>query len=162
MADIRHMVTLRFDRHRLRHAVWLTLVAWLFALTAGVVNACMLTPQGGAGSDIDAASFPRTVVHAEQASPASEVAGFEHEGQLAPHGQGQDPGKGSCLKFCDDGSTALSNDRASAPDPGVPPLAAIAPWSPFVEKAGLGARLSLRQPGARGPSLVIRYLRLTR
>lgn len=156
------MHAVHFDRQRLRHTVRVTLVAWLFALSAGVVNACMLTPQGTFGVGVDAALPLRSAAHAQIASPSRVVAHAE-EGDLFPqHGAGPDSGKDSCLKFCDDESSALSKGKSSTLDPGVALLAGIARWNSIVPKTPLGTRLSLRQPPAQGPPLVIRLLRLTR
>jgi len=156
------MHAVHFDRQRLRHTVWVTLVAWLFALSAGVVNACMLAPAGAVGVGVDAASPLRTAAHAEVPNP-SRVVVHGGEGGLYPqHGPGPDSGKDSCLKFCDDESSALSKSKGSTLDPGVALLAGIARWNPIVPKTPLGTRLSLRRPPAQGPPLVIRFLRLTR
>lgn len=105
------MHALAFYRRRLRHAVWVTLLAWLLAITAG------------------------------------------HE---------QDVGTDACLKFCEDGFSALSKGSTSTLDPGVPLLAATAPWRSIVPNAGIGTGLSLRRPAARGLPLFIRFLRLIR
>lgn len=153
---------MRFDHKSLRHTVRVTLVAWLFALGAGVVNACMLTPQGPAGVGVDVASPLRSVAHAEVPNRSRVVANGEHGELPAQHGPRHDSGKDSCLKFCDDESSALSKGKSSTLDPGVALLAGVARWNPIVPKTPLGERLSLRQPPAQGPSLVIRFLRLTR
>lgn len=42
------MHALGFHRRRLRRTVWLTAMAWCFALFSGVVNACLLAPAGAA------------------------------------------------------------------------------------------------------------------
>lgn len=162
ITDIRRMHAVHFDRQRLRQTVRVTLVAWLFALSAGVLNACMLTPLGAFGFGVGAASPPRTAPHAEVPSPSRVVAHGEDGGHFQQHDPGPDSGRDSCLKFCDDESSALSKGTSSTLDPGVALLVGIARWNPIVSKTVLGVRLSLRQPPAQGPPLVIRYLRLTR
>ncbi|MDO8420302.1 MAG: hypothetical protein Q7S90_09715 [Rubrivivax sp.] len=158
------MRAVHFDRQGLRRTVWGTLVAWLLALSAGVVNACMLTPQGTLGGD--AASALRYAAHTETSSRSGEVVHgnvVDSSPRLGQgQGQGQDVAKDSCLKFCDDESSALSAGKIPALDPGVPLLAAIAPWSSSVPNTFVGTRLSLQRPPAQGPPLVIRLLRLTR
>lgn len=155
------MHALHFHRRRLRHTVRVTLVAWLFALCAGVVNACMLTPQGSGGPGVFAPSPLPSAARAEHASASKDAGHRGHDDPVAGHGHEQDAGKDGCLKFCDDESSALSKNKIPVPDPGVPLLVSMAPWSPIVPNAGLGTRLSRGRPTSQGPPLVIRFLRLT-
>jgi hypothetical protein len=159
-ADIHHMHTLRFHRRRLRHIVWVSLAAWLFALTAGVVNACMLTPQDSVGHGVSGAPPHQSAAHAEDAGGTGVAGHGDHGGPVSNPGPQPDAGKDGCLKFCDDESSALSKSAATTLDPGVPLLAAIEAWSPIVSTVSLGTRLPLGRPGAQGPPLVIRFLRL--
>lgn len=76
--------------HRtLRHTTWLMLVVWLFALGAGVANACLLDTAG----DTSHASFHVT------ASGASIA--HTHSQELP------DPATAGCLKFCDESTLAI-------------------------------------------------------
>lgn len=152
---------LSFHRRHLRHTVWATLGAWLFALTAGVVNACMLVPQGSAGHGVLAASSSQSAAQTDHASALREAGQLGHDESVPEPGQVQDAGKVSCLKFCDDESSALSKSTTTALDLGEPLLVAVAPWSPIVQSSILGTKLSLRRPPVHGPPLVIRILRLT-
>lgn len=132
------MYAIRNSTHRMQRLVWLTLLAWSFALASGIANACVLSLSARAAG----ASSPPAQMHAH-----------EHE----PGSAGQD----SCLKFCDDESSALAKSTSYAADLGaalvdprlerrlaVPPLQAD-PGAP------------LEPPRAQGPPLVIRFLRLT-
>ena len=148
------MHALRFDRRRLRHTVWVMLLAWAFALLAGAVNACMLAPQVLAGqglsSDISA--------HAEGARGERGHDGFgvpDHHREEQSHAA-----KDNCLEFCDNQSSALSKSHHSSLDSDTPAIVASAPWDPIIPKAHL-AKLVIQRPIAQGPPLVIRLLRLT-
>jgi hypothetical protein len=75
------------------------------------------------------------------------------------HQQGSS-GKDTCLKFCDDESSAVFKSTTLGVDlvvalvqPGVRHIA--------VPVANLGAGWLLEQPRTQGPPLVIRFLRLT-
>lgn len=148
------MLAFRTSSRRLRHAVWVTLLAWLFALAAGVVNACVL-------------SFPSAVAHGlfaeSHAAPLQVVTDTEHHDRapVERHKQGQNSANDSCLKFCDDESSALSKGSTSALDPGAALVAAVESRGAVVPTTNLGASLSLQRPTAQGPPLVIRLLRLT-
>lgn len=77
-------------RHSLRRATWMILAVWLFALGAGVANACLLSPpENGAH-----ASLTATPHHL----PAAE----------SRHGERTDPIDAGCLKFCDETPLAIT------------------------------------------------------
>jgi len=152
---------LSFLRRRLRHTVWVTLGAWLFALTAGVVNACMLVPQGSAGHGVLAALSSQSAAQTDHASALREAGQLGHDESVPEPGQVQDAGEVSCLKFCDDESSALSKRKTSALDLGEPHLVAVAPGSPIVQSRILGTKRSLLRPAVHGPPMAICFLRLT-
>jgi hypothetical protein len=149
------MIAFRNHRRRLRQTAWVTLLAWVFALTTGVVNACVLSAPSAAIRGTAAESHATSSSHA--------VAGTEHhdQGLAAYHKHEQDNGNGSCQKFCDDESSALSKDSSSALSPGVALVAAVEWPGAVVSIASVGTALSLERPTAQGPPLVIRLLRLT-
>jgi hypothetical protein len=132
------------------------LAAWLLALTAGVVNACVLNIPSSATRGLiaqsQAAHLSRTVADTEP-----------HDGvPLTHHQHEQNGANDSCLKFCDDESSALSKGNTSpTPDAGAA-LVAAAQWpAAVVPVTHTGTVLSLQRPIAQGPPLVIRLLRLT-
>ncbi|MFW2355186.1 hypothetical protein [Hydrogenophaga sp.] len=77
-------------RHSLRHATWMILTVWLFALGAGVANACLLN-QSNSGSHSSFAAMPQDVPVAQ-----------------THHGEKSDPDDAGCLKFCDEASLAIT------------------------------------------------------
>jgi hypothetical protein len=127
------------------------LVAWLLALTGGVVNACVLNIPSAAThalfAESQAARFSRVVADTEH-----------HDG----HRHEQTGANDSCLKFCDDESSALSKgNTSSTPDAGAALVAAVQLRGAVVPITRAGTGLSLQRPPAQGPPLVIRLLRLT-
>lgn len=68
-------------RRSLRHTTWMILVVWLFALVAGVANACLLTEPN--------ASSPLSLTAIQHEIPFAEF----------HHGEQADPGNDGCLKF---------------------------------------------------------------
>lgn len=77
-------------RRSLRHTTWMILVVWLFALVAGVANACLLTEPNATGP-LSLTAIPHEIPVAE----------FHH-------GEQADPGNDGCLKFCDEASLAIT------------------------------------------------------
>lgn len=90
-------------RRSLRHTTSMILVVWLFALAAGVANACLLTEPN--------ASSPLSLTATPHETPFAEFL----------HGETADPGNDGCLKFCDEASLAITKvDQPIADDsPGV-------------------------------------------
>jgi hypothetical protein len=136
----------------LRRVVWLTLLTWSFALASGVVNACVLNLA------------ERT---AEGSTPAPHIEAATHAGPSAGIGghaaddHGGSSGKNTCLKFCDDESSALAKSTHCGADV----LAALVDLRVerrlAVPAVKLASGLLPEPPRAQGPPLVIRFLRLT-
>jgi hypothetical protein len=161
MAHIHSMTAFHFNRRQLRRTAWATLVVWVLAMAAGVVNACALTPSGAAER---AALQVGIMVHdGHVGAPSSSAIESHHEPTEAVghHGHGQDSGKGSCLKFCDDESSAIAKVKLPVVDLSATLLTAAVPWSAIVAAGGAGFRHLLERPESQGPPLVIRFLRLT-
>jgi hypothetical protein len=142
------MFSFHFNSSR-RRTAGVLLVVWLFAVAAGVVNACALTPTGLSA---------HAGVHADVAAHGSH---HDDDRLIDRHRQEQPPGKDSCLKFCDEESSAIAKVKSPAVDPGstLPTLAE--PWRATVHASGAGPWQSPERPGSHGPPLVIRLLRLT-
>jgi hypothetical protein len=155
------MHALSFHRRRLRRTVWLIMIAWLFALTSGVVNACLLVSPGAERIGVAPPGHSSAGTPEKSSGLVNDIGRLGHVGPDAPSEHEQGAGADSCLKFCDDGSSALSKSTSSTADPGVSIFAAVAPWCPIVSGARLASRLSLGEPTAHGPPVVIRFLRLT-
>ncbi|MDP2742361.1 MAG: hypothetical protein Q8O50_02685 [Hydrogenophaga sp.] len=80
---------MHLSRRSLRHITTMILVMWLFALGAGVANACLLNaPDGSSQSSFSLASPGTPVAH-------------DHQNE-APN-----PGTAGCLKFCDEPRLAI-------------------------------------------------------
>jgi hypothetical protein len=158
------MAAVHFDRRGLRRTAWAMLVVWLFALTAGAVNACMLAPVGPAERAAGPVSHADIAAHEPAAGSATGTRdGSRHDRAepVFPHGHAEDSGKVSCLKFCDDESSAIAKVKLAFVDPGSSPLTVHQPWNALVATGSAGFRPSRQRPGSRGPPLVIRFLRLT-
>jgi hypothetical protein len=121
------------------------LVAWLFALGMGVVNACVVTPPAVDGHRV------AVIGQHDLAEPATH----------AHHGHGDAIGQTGCLKFCADESSTLSKSPVPALDLGLPLLAMVSAWQPVGPMTAIGTRLAFDRPMPHGPPLVIRFLRLT-
>jgi len=159
------MHAFRSSSRRLRQFVWLTLLAWSFALASGVVNACLLTLPGPITDGTPPPVHGEAATHARPDdkakglhSAAGGEAGVANLVQYE-HQQGSS-GKDTCLKFCDDESSAVVKSTSLGVDlvvalvePGVPRIAA--------PLATIGSGWLPEQPRAQGPPLVIRFLRLT-
>lgn len=159
------MYVFRPSARRLRHIVWLTLLAWLFALSAGVVNACVLSLPDAATSGLESANrlesawlgsnrhLPKSDTHAgPQAHGTTAVGQGDH---------GQDTGKDPCLKFCSDESKALPKGKSCGSDLTVVFVADVAWYLASAPTLSVASRVSRERPTSRGPPLVIRFLRLT-
>lgn len=155
------MTSLTFQRRHLRRTAALTLMAWVLALLAGLVNACQVQPHGsGTQAPVAAARG----VAAERGKYATQVPYRDRVDQDAAGehgGPSPDTGKSDCLKFCDDESSSLPSGEASQPDlPGMVRVARIEwqPASPTVTAETGGAA---ERHVSQGPALFIRFRRLT-
>lgn len=75
-------------RRSLRHAAWMVLAVWVFALGAGVANACLSSAWKDSGHASPPTVHQDTRAHADQ-HQRSDLIGTE------------------CLKFCDEASQAI-------------------------------------------------------
>ena len=141
------MSTFHLTHRRLRRTAGVTLVVWLLALAAGVVNACALGPAGP----------ERVGLHAEV--PSHEQ--HRDDGERPGHHHGSDSGQKSCLKFCDDESSSVTTAKASQADfVGMVTVASI-DWLAAMPTATGAPWRQVERPASQGPPLFIRFLRLT-
>lgn len=85
-------------RRSMRQTTGMILAMWLFALFAGVANACLL-------SEASAGSHPPFTARSHEV-PVSQ----NH------HGEQADPGDAGCLKFCDEASLAITKVNQPSAD----------------------------------------------
>jgi hypothetical protein len=159
------MHAFRNSTQRLRRLVWLTLWAWSFALLSGVVNACVLNlaeramERSSPSSRLETATHARLADSIEARGPTGHDAdsGSLHRQEREHGSSGQD----SCLKFCDDESSALAKSSAAGVDIGATLVDARLGRHLAVAATQADAGSMPEPPRAHGPPLVIRFLRLT-
>jgi hypothetical protein len=102
-----------------RRTVFAVLAVWLFALSSGWANACLLQDRS-------------THIHRQSDSTSvaarTPVVSAGHVGAVSEHDGASDAAKGACLKVCDDGTQTLVKWQANfdLPDAGMtPPVAFI-------------------------------------
>lgn len=131
-----------------RQLAALMLFVWLFALAAGIVNACALGQAPGRHANL---------ALSEPAEHGHEHAGADDSAPVpAP----------ACLKFCDDERSTLNlpvKDPGSAADLLSPPQQLQPTLLAWTSGEGLAPLAPLAQPPYRetGPPIPIRFLRLT-
>lgn len=119
-----------------RKAASFMLAVWLFALAAGVANACLLEASAHGGHQ----SSSKTVHSTSHASAPA-------------HGHEQSS-KAPCLKACDEGAQAVQGSNGmDSVDPGAPPLSAVL-WTAVVaisvrHQKGFDSPPSLSDPPER-------------
>lgn len=139
------------DSHSKRSAAFVVLLLWVFALVAGVANACVLEAHG---THFHADSSK--VVGDELASDHTHV----HPRTAGSHDQ-QDHSKASCQKFCDDESHLVikQNHGVDQPDMGPTPLVAVL-WT-LAEAASVEPlNMEIMLAAATTVPLRLRYARL--
>ena len=155
------MLTLPFHRRHLRRTTWVTLLAWVLALLAGLANACQLQPHEPGAS----ASTSRAHAASSEGGLHSAQALHVETGHYQRHAEDDDApadaGKAGCLKFCDDESSAVAKGQSAQTDIAGPVMVSSVEWRPAVPKATVAMRRSAARPPSQGPPLVIRFLRLT-
>jgi hypothetical protein len=91
---------MHLSRRSLRQTTWMILAVWLFALGAGVANACSL-------------NVPNDSIHS-----SVPVAHQHTPGTPGHHDEQPEPNSAGCLKFCDEASLAITKvDQPIAHDP---------------------------------------------
>ena len=142
------MHAFRSSTRRLQRFVWLTLLTWSFALASGVVNACVL-------------SLPERTAEGSNPALHSEAGLSEGSGGHGADDHGGISGKDTCLKFCDDESSALAKSTTYGADVVTALVDVRVERRLAVPAAKVDSSLLPEPPRAQGPPLVIRFLRLT-
>lgn len=143
---------------RLRRIAAQVLLMWLFALSAGIANACVLEAQ----SRRDAASLVHDIDHVAVAA----VHGDHPSEHPSEHLQGSpgspDPGKAPCVKFCDEPSAAAQVLKTQVDPPAGAWLAGVSPSAPAVDAPSDGAAVHVARHAPWRPSvpIPIAFLRL--
>ncbi len=152
------MLSWPFTRRKLRHTARLTLFAWVFALLSGTANACLLqlTPQAELEAIQSRAgtSVSDTAGHATQ--PVQHV---HHQGE--DDGDGNDPAKVVCLKFCADESSAVVKGKALHADALFSVHLFGVVWQLTAPVVAPSEWIPVERPASVGPPLFIRLRRLT-
>jgi len=149
-------------RKQVRHAGYVMLFAWIFALVSGVANACLTQPNARAefGS---ISSQANAVVGVTSLPVTRQVQHVHHHGA----GESEDDGPGShsaregCLKFCADQSSAVTKSTAPQAEIAGPFFVASAQWRSAAPVTAASQWLQVEPPASVGPPLFIRLLRLT-
>jgi len=152
------MLLIPFHRRHLRRTAAVTLSAWLLALLATVVNACLLQP------DLRNASASSALVRVALSEPVVRAFQVEHGDHGPRAGQADDSAdasQASCLKFCDDESSTVAKGETAQPGLAGLPVAFRTNWHAVVPATAVAMRTSVERPLSQGPPLVIRFLRLT-
>ncbi len=149
------MDAFRNSTRRLRRLVWLTLLAWSFALASGVVNACVLSLPGRTAEG----SSPS--VHSQATTHARSSEGIGAHGADDGETGSSTAGKDTYLKFCDDEASLAAKSTNSGADMAAALVDARVERCLAVPAAQTRSGSSLEPPRAQGPPLVIRFLRLT-
>ena len=149
-----------FTRRQLRHTAWVTLFAWMFALLSGVANACSTQPSAQAGlGSISSQAEP--VVGGTAGLVTRQVEHIHHHRADEDDGVGNHSAKEGCLKFCADGSSAVTKSRAPQLDVPGPVFVVSVQWPSAAPVAAASEWTPAERPASVGPPLFIRLRRLT-
>ena len=138
------------DTRRKGNTAIVMLVLWLFAVSSGIVNACVLEPHG---TD----TYLAGVQPSTHATPA--VAG--HAEALVDHDGPFDNSRAPCLKVCDDSSQALIKLQAffDLADRG-PALPDSMLWAAAIQVASDHRHMDSSASATSEPPVRVRYSRL--
>lgn len=135
-----------------RNTSFLMLLVWLFALSSGVANACLLEKPGSRSMPGKGSAATATLAPAERAA---------HPGGFVGQDDDADNGKELCLKACDDGTNALPKAYSGVDhtDPG-PATLVTTLWAGSTPVALAPRRQDDRVLHSPGPPLRVRFSRL--
>ena len=141
------------NRRTRRNTAIAALSVWLFALSSGIANACLLEESvGHSHSHVADAGSEQHHAHVALSGHSEGVANDEHESDVT---------REACLKVCDDGAKAPVKLQASPDllDTGLPPLVALA-WDEATPVASGPSQKDALRPPIVGPPFRVRYSRL--
>ena len=144
------------DIRRNRNTAFVMLLLWLFAISSGIVNACVLEPHG---TDVYVTGV-QTSTYAPPAVAGHAEALVGHNGHDGHDGQ-FDNSSTPCLKVCDDSSQALIKlkaffdlaDRGSA-------LTDSMLWAAAIQVTSAHQHLDSSASATSEPPVRVRYSRL--
>lgn len=152
------MLSLPFHRQHLRGVAFMMLSAWVMALLAGVVNGCLVQPE--------LRHAPMSVVSiglgvSEPVVRAFHVEPGDHDSRAGHTGDTPNAGQATCLKFCDNESSTVAKSKTAQTDLSSIAVATRVNGYAVVPATAVALHRSVERSGSQGPSLVIRFLRLT-
>ena len=141
-----------FSTHRAtRSTAFVLLLVWLFALAAGVANACLpeASPTRHSGG---VAVAPASFDPVRLAGHAADAAGHHDDSGTS---------KAPCLTASDDGSRLAPKafSRMEHTDPGPAPVTAVQ-WSAVMVVPATPCRIARLEPSASGLPIQLRFARL--
>ena len=164
-----------------RNTAFVVLLGWLFALSSGFANACLLeAPEAHSHGAIRPSETNHSHAAADHHSHAgadhhldaatdhhSSAATDHHSSAVAKHGDdaggnSADASKAPCLKVCDEGSRSLTTQRSDAErvDHATAPVIAVL-WPVPARVVPVSCRVGDLQFPVPGPPFRVRYSRLT-
>jgi hypothetical protein len=137
-----------------RSTAFVVLLVCLFAITSGLVNACVLEARGTHRHE-SATAHP----FAEKAVAAISAG---HTDVIASQGADSDTSRAPCLKVCEDGSQSVlkTPSRVDSADPD-PPLLTGLVWTVAVPPILALRPVAQAQPPEPGVPIRVRFARLT-
>lgn len=154
------MLSLPIQRRHLRSTAVLTLLAWVLALLAGMVNACQLQTYTPGTHTPVVSVHDRSGESGADAEQAFHVNDGDHDA-VGGHEGPSNTGMAGCLKFCADESSTVAKGETTQHDLlGMVMLVSI-DWQPAMPFATATQWRSVDRLVSRGPPLFIRFQRLT-
>jgi len=147
----------RFLNKRTKHSTTaLVLIAWLFALASGIVNACLPEQALGTHSHAYAADIeesPHAHAYTEVSEQATDIEGDADQSPVT---------KALCLDACDERTHYLPKQDASLDHPDLAPLTVVAIIWIASQPIALAVRLEPdKDADPFGIPIRLRYSRLT-
>lgn len=136
-----------------RNTALVMLLVWLFALTSGVANACLLQAS-------ESYNHGLPVAHSSAAAAVPEISADHVEAFTCPEA-GPGTLQASCLKACDNGTQALPKQQSvfDPPDPGLALFVALV-WTATAVVVSAPNRVGALQPPVPQLPVRVRFSRL--